>query len=369
MKGPQIALLVWLGNLLLLGGGGVMAYSIYTEIKDGRDSIDKAHTSIALSVPRVNWLESAQRDAAQVQDFRSDRLSLRDRPKAVVRDTTPPPPPPPPAKDLTDEELKAELQKWLNEKFFVLRIWYGPPALSSAEVIAKEANNASLRITTNMNFPEHFKTIEGSAADKLRTLDMTCIAINPDSLMFRAPSVNKDPKYHKKYFEVPLVFAPGTIRPASDASKLGKRSPPPTGQRIETPKQPIPAPAEVQQDVRPKESTYDAETDTWTLGTNDFANVNTDELAKFAKVVYDRSGKPLGIQISDEIPENNTVITRGGRRGDIIKSINGQPVTSMADVRGIVRKQYNDGVTKFVVEFERDGVPGTKTIIAPQNKK
>jgi membrane-associated protease RseP (regulator of RpoE activity) len=97
--------------------------------------------------------------------------------------------------------------------------------------------------------------------------------------------------------------------------------------------------------------------------------MNVDDLAKYAKVVHDREGRPLGIQISDDIPDDNAVIARGGRKGDIIKAINGKPVTSMSDVRRIVREDYNAGVEEFTVTYERDGVPGTKIFKAPAKKK
>jgi membrane-associated protease RseP (regulator of RpoE activity) len=127
-------------------------------------------------------------------------------------------------------------------------------------------------------------------------------------------------------------------------------------------------PAKPPVDTRPAESSYDEKTDTWTIGTNDFANINVDELAKYAKVVMDKDGKTLGIQITEEIPDNNVVIARGGKKGDIIKAINGKPVRDMSAVRGIVIKERDAGVETFVVDYERGGVPGQKTIKVPKKK-
>jgi hypothetical protein len=124
-------------------------------------------------------------------------------------------------------------------------------------------------------------------------------------------------------------------------------------------------------DTRPTTSTYDQKTDTWELGTEDFARPEViDEMARYARVVQDAQGKAIGIQITDDVPENSVLVRRGGRRGDIIKSINGNPVTSVAQARSIGRKLYVDqGVTDFEVGYGRDGVPGVKRFKLPPKKK
>jgi len=267
----------------------------------------------------------------------------------------------------TDAELAAELEKWVNSQFTLLRLWYGPEDVAKAVVISKEAGNATLLFQAGMKFKEEFgkeKTLD-TKVQKLAAHDLTIVRIEWDHVLINGPS--RDPKYKDRYFDVKLSPDPKAFQ-VPDVSKLGKTGKIPEN-KIKLPDQPPPDPRIEVEDPRPSQSTYDAATDTWTLGTDDYKNVNVDDLAKYAKVVHDREGKPLGIQISDDIPEDNTVIARGGRKGDIIKAINGEPVASMSDVRRIVRTQYNAGTEEFVVTYERDGVPGTKIFKAPQKKK
>lgn len=368
MKGPQLAMLVWLANLVLFGGGGLLGYKIYSEITADRASDTRTISEMKSKQKREDWLaKSSAKEAQQQQDFASDKLSMRARPKPPVK---PPPPvdPPPPKPDPTDEELKAELQKWLNDKFTLQRILFGPPTLASATVIAKDAGNASLRIHTTMHFATFFKDTKDKSLEKLKALDMTCIEIKEDRLVFKAPSVNSNAKFRNKFFEVELTFPANTFKPITLGGEARALTPPPSGTKIEIPKEIPPDPRVEIEDTRPKASVYDQANDTWTLGTDDYVNINVDELAKYAKVVHDAEGKPLGIQISEEIPEDNVVLGRGGRRGDIIKAINGKPVTSMSDVRRVVRQDYDAGVEEFTVEYERDGLPGRKIFKAPKKK-
>ncbi|MCC6464764.1 MAG: hypothetical protein IT463_05435 [Planctomycetes bacterium] len=365
MKGPQLAALIWLTNLGLLGGGGFLGYHVYSTAKAEQDDTYQRVQAPKPKEQRVSWLATgAQAASAGHQDLLLDKLSPRVRPKKVESGPVVKVPDPLPVKEPTDDELKAELQKWVNEKFSLLRILSGPPSLASAVAVAKDAGNASVRLTTNMHFPTVYAKAKDANLKKLAGMDITVLEIQPDKVLIKGAAVN--PKYKSKYFEVEMLINAALLkRPSSDS--VGR--PGGTGPKVlETPPGPMPDPTAEVEDPRPRESVYDSETDCWTLGTDDYKNINTDELAKYAKVVHDKDGKPLGIQISEEAPDDNVVLARGGRRGDIIKAINGQPVTSMADVRRIVRTQYNEGKEEFTVDYERDGQPGRKIFRAPRKK-
>lgn len=365
MKGPQLAALIWLTNLGLLGGGGFLGYHVYSTAKAEQDD-----TYLRVQAPkpkeqRVGWLATgAQAASAGHQDLLLDKLSPRVRPPKKAEQVGPiKPPDPPPVKEPTDDELKAELQKWLTDKFSLLRILSGPPSLASAIVEAKDAGNAKVRLTTDMHFPTVFAKTKDNNLKKLAAVDLTVVAIQPDKVQLKCAAVN--PKYKTKYFEVELLFKPEMFKkPDTELGRAGNTGP----KVLETPPGPMPDPNVEVEDPRPTESTYDADTDTWTLGTDDYKNINTDELAKYAKVVHDKDGKPLGIQISEEAPDDNVVLARGGRRGDIIKAINGQAVTSMSDVRRVVRAEYNAGKEEITVDYERDGQPGRKIFRVPRKK-
>lgn len=265
--------------------------------------------------------------------------------------------------EITDEQLKAELEKWVNSQFTVLRLWTGNESVAKAIVISKEAGNATLILKAGLHFREYAEATD----DKVRKLaahDLEIIRINWDHVLVKGQARN--PEYKDRYYEVKLAPDP-KIFELPDINSMHK-----TGKIRETklklPEENPPDPNVKVVDTRPKESVYDQDSDTWTLGTDDYKNVDVDDMAKYAKVVHDREGKPLGIQITDDIPEDHTVVSRGGRKGDIIKAINGKPVASMSDVRRIVRTDYNNGVQEFVVTFERDGVPGTKIFKVPPKK-
>lgn len=373
MKGPQVAVFVWLGNLLLFAGGGFLGYHIYTEIKSDREGVDAVTQGQPKpKLKRVDWLAAATaKEAAQQQDFMNDKLSMRVRPKPPVVKPIDKPPDVKPEPEPDDEALKAELKKWLESKFAVIRVLAGP-RMASASVIAKDVRNTVFKVYPDTHFSDLFsKNADDELAKKLREMDVRSLYIKPEGVVFKAPSVN--PKYKAKYFEVALdVLNDPNYKPAEPGGTLGKPGAS-TATAKPPDKMPMPAgtiadPAKPPPDSRPTESTYDEKTDTWTIGTNDFATINVDELAKYAKVVMDKEGKPLGIQITEEIPDNNVVIARGGKKGDIIKAINGKPVTSMSAVRGIVIKERDAGVETFVVDYERAGVPGQKTIRAPKKK-
>ena len=266
--------------------------------------------------------------------------------------------------EVTDEQLKAELEKWVNSQFTLLRLYYGPEDYAKAIVISKEAGNATLIFQAGLHFKEYAEAMDDKVK-KLGKHDLEIIKIAWDHVLIKGASRRQG--YTDRYYEVKLSPDPKVFE-LPDINSMGK-----TGKirdtKLKLPDETPPNPEVEVVDTRPKESVYDKDSDTWTLGTDDYKNINVDDMAKYAKVVHDREGKPLGIQITDDIPEDHTVVSRGGRKGDIIKAINGKPVASMSDVRRIVRTEYNSGVQEFVVTFERDGVPGTKIFKVPPKKK
>jgi hypothetical protein len=263
--------------------------------------------------------------------------------------------------------LKKELEDWVNAQFDLVRLWYGDPEIARATVLSKEAGGAMLIFRAGLSFKEEYAKALDAKVQKLAAYDLSVVKIEYDHVKMRGPS--RRPEFKDRYFEVVLKANKDAFT-LPDPGKMGKPKLSNTnGGRMPPIDKPLPDPNIEPVDTRPKESTYDAKTDTWTIGTDDYKNMNVDDLAKYAKVVHDRNGNPLGIQITDEIPDDNVVVARGGRKGDIIKAINGKPVLSMADVRRIVREDYNAGVTEFRVNYEREGVPYTKTFNAPAKKK
>jgi hypothetical protein len=364
--------LVWLGNLLVLAGGGMIGYKYYTGIESERTDVYE-QVSRKTKLEKTAWQEQGISANATALRALNPTLSPRPRPPAPVKPIDTPPPPPP--KEPTDEELQLELQKWVNEQFTLIRVW----GTVQATATCKEVKGKTLQFFPGMKFKEEYsRDLLEDAYKVLAKYDLTIVSVNvaagkkvlEDHVVINAPSIR--PKYANKYFDVALMMSKEAAK--EDLSKFGRKM------KGETGKLPLPK-EEIKEehreadkdpvDTRPKTSTYDDKTDTWRLGTEDFARPEVlDEMARYARVVQDAQGKAIGIQITDDVPEDSVLVRRGGRRGDIIKSINGNPVTSVAQARAIGRKLYVDqGVLDFEVGYERDGVPGVKRFKLPPKKK
>jgi hypothetical protein len=374
MKGAQLATLVWLGNLLVLAGGGMIGYKYYTGIETERTDVYE-QVSRKTKLEKTAWQEQGISANATALRALNPTLSPRSRPRAPVKPIDTPPPPPP--KEPTDEELQAELQKWVNEQFTL--VYALAPGTAKMTPNEGPLKGKSVFLFPGMKFKEEFtRPLVEEHLKALAKYDFTVVSIHSkqgqkileDHVVINAPSIR--PKYANKYFDVALMMSKEAAKEL--LSKVGRTLTGDTS-RIPLPKEEIKEEhreAEKEPvDTRPKTSTYDQKTDTWQLGTEDFARPEVlDEMARYARVVQDAQGKAIGIQITDDVPEDSVLVRRGGRRGDIIKSINGNPVTSVAQARAVGRKLYVDqGVTNFEVGYERDGVPGVKRFTLPPKKK
>jgi hypothetical protein len=371
IKGPQLALLVWLATFGVLVGGGAVGYKVWTGITESRSSAYDRAGNPQLQQNRVEWQSVvASEKPEDIRAFRGAMLTPRPRPRPATE--RPPPPPPPPPQERSDEELRKEVEEWVNREFKLLRIY---DARQRVAIVTLNGVPTPLSLFAGMTFKEDLAFISHDKIKTLREKDNISIVdvvivhgqMNQDHVIFRLPA--RDPKYEERFFEVPLRMPEGVGRQVTPSqfgrsvagTGVGRVTPPNTGARpsdttVETPPPPTP----------PTQSTFDEATNTWNLGTEDYMNIDVDELARHARAVYDSSGRPIGIQIADTLPEGSVVSQRGGRRGDIIKSINGVPVRAMADVRRIVREQYNAGTVEFDVIFERDGDERRQTFRAPR---
>jgi membrane-associated protease RseP (regulator of RpoE activity) len=110
--------------------------------------------------------------------------------------------------------------------------------------------------------------------------------------------------------------------------------------------------------LRPKDKPeYEEE-----FNNDDFSKEAIDDFAKYTRATEH------GIEILPELPEDSPARKYGARGGEIIKTINGEAVKGMSDVRRIVRTQYDAGTREFKVGYERDGVPDERTFTVPEKK-
>ncbi|MHC4839837.1 MAG: hypothetical protein ACYTDT_02610, partial [Planctomycetota bacterium] len=184
------------------------------------------------------------------------------------------------------------------------------------------------------------------------------------------PNKHKSPKADRaKRFEVKVSIDVSAFK--VDLAKYEGEGTSPSGSpapRVEMPKDPPKDPNVEKVDSRPPTSKLNKD-GSWDIGTEDYVNIDIDALTQELVVVSDKDGKPIGIQISKDAKDESVLLRRGGRRGDVIKTINGKKIVSMSDARRIVRTDYNNGIEKFEVVYERDGIPGRKTFNVPRKKK
>ena len=104
------------------------------------------------------------------------------------------------------------------------------------------------------------------------------------------------------------------------------------------------------------------------LGWADMTQENFAELANYVEGTFDQNGRANGLRFSDDLPENKLARAAGARPGDIIKSVNGQSVVSLGEVKRVVTKLRNAGETTFNVVYERNGREQIKTFHAQPKK-
>ncbi|MCC6572487.1 MAG: hypothetical protein IT462_01735 [Planctomycetes bacterium] len=396
MKGPQAAMLMWVANLAVLAGGGALGFYVFSSSNAELDDTFVIPKVKEKAPAAINWLEDyGRRTETSLNGLSAGRLSPSKRPVKPVEPPVKPPDPPAP-KEPTDDELKAELATWVNSKFKLIRTISGSSQEDSAAFIQVAELGASAPLVYlpahydpqptkeriqdlppgPTYFPTYFDVVSDSKLKQLAQYKMKVVRIESDFVLFNMPSIKRE----KKFFDVKLTFGNDLLskfampdigakstRPSSTPAEPSKLPVPPVDPRkpvVEGPVKPIFDP----EDPVYGKSKYDAKTDTWDIGYEDFKSLSGDDFVKYAKVVVDNDGQPMGIQITEDVPDDHVVVKRGGQKGDIVKSVNGKAVKSMADVRKIVKTDYDAGVTSFEVVFERNGVPGRKTFKAPKKK-
>jgi hypothetical protein len=368
IKGPQLAMLVWLANLVILGGGGYFGYSIWTDMSESRERAWEEASRPVVRQERIDWAELFATRSSNVSAFAQARLSPTPRRVERQPDRTPPPPPPPPPEP-THEELKAEVQAWADQTF-QLRWVYGPTAVVELKDTSPPFR---FRVAAGMTMRTVQLNNLGMSNDKIKKMaeqGVTFVRVvlniegppSEDHVVLRAPSRNEN--FKDREFEVKIKLGPGADRTVTQDSlrrnTRGAGTTASTGAgRAATPRETVQREPDGDAPPQPQrtESTFDESSNTWTLGQQDYMEVDINEMARHARVVYDQTtNRPIGIQITDSLPSGSLLRQRGAQPNDIIKSINGTPVTSSHEAIRIVRTQYNEGVRRFEVVFERAGV-------------
>ncbi|MCR4315838.1 MAG: PDZ domain-containing protein [Planctomycetes bacterium] len=102
----------------------------------------------------------------------------------------------------------------------------------------------------------------------------------------------------------------------------------------------------------------------WLIGLDDFEDINSNQDKYLSEIQFDTYINPTTRQaegiVAEDIPEESPAREYGFRSRDVIKSINGRPVSSMAHARDIVRQLSDSGTQDWVVEIIRNNRVITK---------
>lgn len=297
---------------------------------------------------RINWSNAATTSGLPV--WESATLSPRIRAKETTTTTTTTV-----VKELTDAELRAELEAKISREIKLLRIVYaqGRPEACFAKV---RVASAEIVLGPNAGF------LDAVAESRVKGLPAWLANVRVKDITAESVTLDAASSKPEKRFEIKLVLAPGNL------ITVGKiRTEAPSGERVEFP--PDHKHFESLRDGKSTEKTNTTQNPdgSQTLGTEDLGNKEAIEAAGNAlRVVVNEKGEPIGLQIPEDTTDDNLLIKRGGKRGDIIKSVNGKPVKMLADAKRTIREEYEAGVREFEIGYERDGSPGRQVFKLPQ---
>ncbi|MDC1141837.1 hypothetical protein OAU50_01990, partial [Planctomycetota bacterium] len=201
MKGPQLAAVLWVANVAVLGGGGFLGYKVFTGVSSDRST---AHSAVLeytrKKTPEREWDKTGL--TIDNLDLKKDGFSPYKRPaKEVITKpddpiVTPPPPPPPSVEEQFDETAK-----WAAQQFSIERLRYSSLTyLASAIITVKDTGSLELMVWPELNFKKNWgRDAEGEwlvtdpNLQKLSIHDITIKAIEPLALVLDVPNKHPSP--------------------------------------------------------------------------------------------------------------------------------------------------------------------------------
>jgi hypothetical protein len=342
MKLSRFVWMFWLGNLALLVAVAAFMWHEGTATQAERDSRDAAIEGIDTDEPRIEWPDENEVPPFHVIDTRLSPIARPAKPQPVVEKPAPLPP-----REKTDDELRDELEQALNKRFKLLRMM-----VSSSEeypdIALVVADTARMQWFEGMNLKDEYAKAKSAALRNL-AYDLTVLTIDSQGVLVDAASLEKPDKRFEillKVSEDPLSFTmlSAHFQPDGEALKPGAKKDDDILDRGFQPQDEPP---------RPEKRDIDKE---------DFSEEALEDLVKYTKAGEN------GVEILPELPEDSPARKYGAQGGEIVKTINGESVKNMSDVRRVVRALYDGGTREFTVGYERDGVPGERTFKAPETK-
>ncbi|MEZ5992189.1 MAG: hypothetical protein R3E76_07530 [Planctomycetota bacterium] len=336
MKNPsRYVWMFWLGNAALLIGVAMFLWSAKNNASSDQASQFAKVRQYQTAEDRTEWKSDDERAPLETT---GERLSPLERPRPPVAPTPKVETPPPVPK--TDAELKRELERALRDRFKLMRLMLcNSPDYPNVAMLV--AGSVRMQWFKDMNLKSEYANAQSSELRKL-ALDINVLRIDEQGVLLDAPSFEKP----EKRFEVLLSIETETSSLVVSADFFPQGG----ALKLEGTGQPSPQ--------RFEHNDAEQKAEQWGYPLPE--DYNEKAIEDFAKYTRATDG---GLEILPELPEDSPARKYGARGGEIIKRINGEGVKTMSDVRRIVRTKYDAGIREFIVEFERDGLPGERGII------
>lgn len=322
MRVSQVQTLVWVGNVLLLAATGWVGYEFWQAKKSQSQ------------LPPVEW-PIADKPTTTGTRWPGDMAKFEHIWKTPLNGLVPPPPP----TDKPTERPKLDPANEFKKKVKVLSAWVGEPA-AEATVVNIEWGGKPLSIGLGHVLDD---TVEGKPFRWQLQKVTSRKADGGGVLQFVSAQVEKDGG---------KVVVEQQVTPSGTLATDPKPFKPVFGPGID--------PESVSATFLAEQAFRDPDTGVWTVpvGETDWWQVHGESLVLNTLKTQDviaPDGRKLGVKLMSHPGEGSVVGTdRGMSKGDIIKSINGVSVGSMADVMLYLRGEGRE-LTKYVVVVERDG--------------
>lgn len=337
MRKTHIGTCVWAVNLLLMVGGVALAAGV----------VQADRPIPKLQVRPDNkpiWRATATQTGPPV--LLAGPLSPRERPRATVDVTNTERAA---VAEPTEEELRARVTERIRSTYKLELVAYssikGKPSMA---FVTAAGERLQLFEGTNLNTSYGNKYDQRPESPAVVD-DIVVTSIYPERIILRAHSIVRPALVVDVSLELPPAVELIEHRWFSGRSEGA-------GLLNAEPERVLPE--------WPSESHYDKKNDIWQIGRTDFEALPA-ALARYARVVMANDGNATGVQVSSDLPADSPIRKLGGRPGDLLKAVNGISVRGMSDLRRVIRREYEAGKRKFVLEIERDGVIRRQTFRTP----
>jgi hypothetical protein len=264
-------------------------------------------------------------------------------------------PPPPPAPKVEPQPEGAQKVRDPIEKYLIVRA-------VKVDAVSPDMSDAFLKYKSEANVPPNVAKVDGTVLKRVgERLDGTIlsqikvVAIRPDGVLF---SFINDPQREHELV-APQEYSLGARYRVLDN---GQTLPDPVSDVTQIPRR---------TDNTPLERTTPISPNRFRIGTEDAREIDE----RYAEIITEEVGyrrfrdpvtrQPAGIEITSVKP-GSLAARHGVQQGDVIKSINGHPVSSESEAIQYV-KQNKDNYDEWVVEVWNRGQTRTVTYYSPNN--